>query len=187
MLTEISPPSAGQTILDEMARHMRLSSSFAASESADVADAYVAAVSHLEARLGLCLAPRAFRWRTCFGGDARAPIGPIRSLISAIAIAPGGGGEVLPLSRFYLSQSETRTMICGSALFGREVEFEFEAGFGADWSETPADLRRAALMLSAHYFDHRHAAGDRLRETPLGVTALVRPWAPTRLSLGGAA
>ena len=83
MLTESAPPVADAAILDELAGHMRLSAGFAADQSAEVGDAFIAAVSHLEATLGLCLVPRRFVWRGRLGADgqARAPMLPVRALV----------------------------------------------------------------------------------------------------------
>lgn len=188
MLTESAPPVADAAILDELAGHMRLSAGFAADQSAEVGDAFIAAVSHLEATLGLCLVPRRFVWRGRLGADgqARAPMSPVKALVGVDRILSDGAASPLDVTRFSLDRRATRTMICGSGLHSSELEFEFDAGFGEDWSATPGALRRAALMLAAHFFDQRHAAGDRSREAPFAVASLIAPWRSMRLTIGAA-
>lgn len=193
MLTETAPPTITEAMRGEISRHMRLSTGFAADQDEDLAAAFRAAVAHLEASLGLCLAPRGFRWRTTPDTDLdadpdgalAAPIAPVRSLISASRIGRDGAATPLDLSLFTLDQGATRTRICARSSVRGAFEFEFEAGFGADWEATPADLRRAALMLAAHYFDNRHETAATAEATPYGVAALTQPWRPLRIGLGG--
>lgn len=189
MLTESAPPVVDAALLDEIGRHLRLGDAFAAEEADALRRAFRAALSHLEATLGLCLVPRSFVWRGRLGvdGAARGPIGPVVSLTSVDRVRTDGGLTPLDISRFWIDRTETRTRICSRFLVGDELEVRFDAGFGTDWSATPADLRQAALMLAAHYYDVRHAAGERLHGTPLGVASLIQPWRTTRVTLGGAA
>ena len=83
MLTASTPISITSTMLDEMARHLRLSSPGSVEQTADVEAVMRDAIAHLEARLALCLSPRRFTWRGYLDGEgrARAPIGPVRALI----------------------------------------------------------------------------------------------------------
>lgn len=186
MLKEIAPPVASAEILDELAHHMRVSPDMAVAQQTEMTDAWVAGVAHLEAALGLCLFPRRFVWRTRLeaSGGTRAAMAPVRALTSVSAVDAKGNLSAADLNGFVLRQGQTRTMIISPDLKGCEVEIVFDAGFGASWSDTPADLKRAALMLAAHFFDERHAAGGDRRETIYAVAALIQPWRPARLSVG---
>ena len=42
---------------------------------------------------------------------------------------------------------------------GGRVEIDFTAGFGTGWSDVPADLRQAVLLLAAQYYELRHDGG----------------------------
>lgn len=186
MLKEVAPPVASAEILDELARHMRVSSDMAIAQQSEMTDAWIAGVAHLEAALGLCLFPRSFVWRTRFEttGGTRAAIAPVRALTSVSEVDDEGNLTSADLASFVLRQTETRTIILSPELKGCEVEIVFDAGFGPDWADAPADLRRAALMLASHFFDERHAAGGDRRETVHAVAALVQPWRPVRVGLG---
>lgn len=189
MLTETAPPVVDAALLDEIGRHLRLGDAFAIEEADALSGSFRAALAHLEATLGLCLVPRSFVWRGRLGvdGAARGPIGPVVALTSVDRVSVDGGLVPLDVGQFWIDRTETRTRICSRFLVGEELEVRFDAGFGVDWSATPADLRQAALMLTAHYYDVRHAAGEKMRGTPLGVASLIQPWRAARVTLGGAA
>lgn len=111
-----------------------------------------------------------------------APIAPVRSLVSVSRVLANGGSEPVALPFFRLDQEVTRTRIISTALISDPLDFVFEAGFGADWDATPADLRRAALILAAENFDRRHATADRRAYAMHhGVAALIQPWRELRL------
>lgn len=187
MLTETAPPTITTAMHDELARHMRLSSGFASEQDQEAESAFRAAISHLERVLGICLAPREFSWRGQLERDlsVSAPIAPVRALISVSRLPQGGTATPLEQSYFDLDQTTVRTRFRSSKRFNGDLEFVFEAGFGPDWEATPVDLRRAALILAAEYFDQRRATVSG-REAPVsfGVTALIQPWRPIRLGAG---
>lgn len=58
----------------------------------------------------------------------------------------------------------------------------FAAGFGA-WAAVPPDLRQAALMLAAAFYEDRGAASA--TAFPPVVGALLAPWRVLRLGAGG--
>lgn len=183
MLTEITPPAITAAVLDELSRHLRLSTGFADDQAEDMEAALLAAVAHLEGVLGLCFIPRTFAWRGLDVHKATtAPIAPVRSLVSVSRVLANGGSEPVALPFFRLDQEVTRTRIISTALISDPLDFVFEAGFGADWDATPADLRRAALILAAENFDRRHATADRRAYAMHhGVAALIQPWRELRL------
>lgn len=189
MLVEIAPPVVTQEMRDELSLHLRLSTGFAG-DSVDEAEAALrTAVSHLETSLGLCLIPRRFAWRASLGedGTVATPVSPVRALHSAGRVGRDGSIDPLSLAIFSLNKSAVRTRICATTRVRGEIEFSFDAGFGEGWEATPPELRRAALMLAAEYYDRRHA-GSSAGEAPSihGVRALVQPWRPLRLGAGDA-
>ncbi len=60
----------------------------------------------------------------------------------------------------------------------------FGAGFGPSWSDVPADLKQAMLMLAAHYYEYRHETGLQSGCMPFGVTSLLERYRPMRLGFG---
>ncbi|MFV0473512.1 MAG: hypothetical protein ACK5MQ_04820 [Pikeienuella sp.] len=184
MLTEIAPPEITASMQEELARHLRLSSGFAGGRAEEAEAAFRAAVAHLERALGLALIPRDFRWRGRLGANrtAQPPIGPVSALRSVSRVLRDGALEAVDPVFFRLDRVETRTRIRASANITDVLEFTFAAGFGADWSATPDDLRRAAWMLAAEHFDRRHASSTRRDYASAhGVEALIRPWRALRL------
>lgn len=186
MLIETSPPTVTPEMDAEIAAHLRLSTGFGLDRTAEAREAFRAAVAHIEAALGLCLAPRGFVFRRRLSASTasiEAPISPIRSLTSVMRVpAEGGAPEALDLSLFTLEAGTGRTRIRSRIQFFDILEIAFEAGFGAEWADTPADLRRAVLTLTADLFDGR--AGDEPVRAPASIGALIAPWRPLRLSAG---
>lgn len=184
MLTELSAIEITAPMREELERHLRLSAGGDPAEREDAAAALRDAISHLERKLAICMAPRAYLWRTYLDGDgcARAPIGPIRSLTETRRVVSGGASTLLAPDLVSIDHFETRPLLQVNSFIPDEVEFVFDAGFGAEWSATPPDMRRAALLLAAHYFDKRHAAGPAESAAPHGVSALTAPWRPLRVS-----
>ena len=61
------------------------------------------------------------------------------------------------------------------------VSIEFAAGY-ADAATVPAELKQAALMLAAHFYEAREAAGEnRLFTVPQTIDALIAPYRVVRL------
>jgi uncharacterized phiE125 gp8 family phage protein len=67
------------------------------------------------------------------------------------------------------------------------VRVRMLAGFGPEWSDLPADLRQAVLLLAAHYYEYRHEVQYDGGCMPFGVSALIERYRTMRLLGGGAA
>ena len=78
----------------------------------------------------------------------------------------------------------SRAVVFGRSDSDGAFRIAFDAGFGEGWDATPSDLRRAVLMLTAHYFDNRQEFAPKAAATPFGVAALVQPWRPLRIGAG---
>jgi hypothetical protein len=74
-----------------------------------------------------------------------------------------------------------------AAIAAIEARIGFMAGFGPDWSDLPADLAQAALMLAAHFYENRNASGRDPAAMPFGVAALLERYRTIRLFVGGRA
>lgn len=187
MPNALVPFTVTPAMTESAARHMRLASGFSDDQSAEIVDAFSAAVAHLESRLALCLIPRNLVWEGCLGHDGRAdiPVGPLRSVVGAVRVDPLPEAA-LAVDVFGVDALSLRGEVKALHRVSGKVRMTVSAGFGDDWESTPADLRRAVMLLTAHYFDNRHAAADRASAIPHGVDALIQPWRPLRLSLSGA-
>jgi len=57
----------------------------------------------------------------------------------------------------------------------------FEAGFGADLGDLPADLAQAVLLLAAHYHEYRDETALAQGCMPFGVSSLIARYQPMRI------
>ena len=70
---------------------------------------------------------------------------------------------------------------------GGTAEIVFRAGYGVAWSDSPADLAQAVLLLAAHYYEYRHETGLAGGCMPFGVSSLIERYRTVRLLGGGGA
>ena len=63
------------------------------------------------------------------------------------------------------------------------IEINIAAGYGNGAANVPETIRRAILLLVAHWFENRAAVevGTVLRQTPLAVLALLAPYRSIKL------
>lgn len=187
MLTETAAPIIDQAVIDDLARHLKVDPNYGADAAAEMEGSLRAAVAHLESRLGLALLQRDFVWRGWLGADraVTAPIGPVSAITAVDRVLPDGSTSPVDLAIWSLDRGALRTRFHANVHFRDQLDIAFTAGFGPGWTDTPADLRQAAFMLAAHFFDNRHATtvtgADLL---PLAVKELVAPWRPVRIGLG---
>lgn len=188
MLTETAPPVIGQPILDELTRHLKVPTPIDEATNLDAESALHAAIAHLEAQLGLALIERSFVWqgRLVDGAHVRAPIGPISEIQALHRLSATGETVAVDLASVRLDPCDLRTRVVVQQPITTVVQLTFTAGFGPEWSDVPADLRRAILMLAAHYFDTRHDVGESGVQTLHGVAALIAGWRPLRVGMEGA-
>lgn len=187
MLTETAAPPIGQSLIDELADHLKISTGFGSDAADELEGSLRAAIAHLEARLGLALVQRNFVWRGGVGpdGSATAPIAPVSTITSIDRVLADGSSEAIDVNSWSLDQRALRTRFCADKYYRDQLDISFTAGFGLEWTDTPADLRRAALMLAAHFFENRHATASGIEILPLGVKDLIAPWRRVRVGFGG--
>jgi uncharacterized phiE125 gp8 family phage protein len=153
-----------------------------------------AAIAAVEARTGKALLSRAFELTV--GAWHRAdrqpiPIAPVGA-VSGVALLDGVGGAIsVPLASLRLEIDAMRPCLAPvsgllpSIPAGGSARITFEAGFGNAWSQVPADLSQAVLMLAAHYHEYRTDTALDAGCMPFGVSALIERYRPLRLSGGG--
>ncbi|MCK8462576.1 head-tail connector protein [Aliiroseovarius sp. S1339] len=181
--------------------HLRLGTGFADDGVQDtVLKAYLrAAMAAIEARTGKILLSRSFTWTLTAWRDLATqalPVAPV-SQISSLSITDRlGGSELIATSRYVLEADMHRprlvsTGICLPAIpVGGQVIIGFEAGFGPTWSDMPADLAQAVLMLAASFYENRSDSGTGTMgqsQLPSAVAALIQRYRTVRLFGGGGA
>lgn len=193
ILTELSAPPAAAVPLRAFAEHLRLGTGFADDGSQDaVLEAYLrAAMAAIEARLGRVLLARPFsfvvsRWSET--ASQGLPVAPVVS-VEAVTMRDADGFEtVVEPELWSLMRDRQRPRLVGR--FGRslpriprggQVEVSFTAGYGAVWEAVPADLRQAAMMLAAHFYENRTETGAISGTMPFGVLMLLESHRTMRL------
>lgn len=171
--------------------HLRLGTGFADDGLQDgvLEECLRAAIAAIEGRTGKLLLARSWRWSVTAWRDlARQvlPVAPV-SAITFFAIRDRTGVETpVPSERWWLEVDMHRPALVAAGLMlptipvGGSAEIGFTAGFAADWAGVPPDLRQAAILLAAHYYEHRHevASGGGI---PQGVAAMVERYRQVRL------
>lgn len=195
MLVEQTTVPTAALPVAEFKDHLRLGTGFADDGvQDDVLEAYLrAAIATIEARTSKALITRSFSWTLTAWRDLAAqvlPVAPV-SAITALSIFDRlGAEEVIDSGSFVLEPDlhRPRLVATGYTLpvipVGGTAVIGFDAGFGATWSEVPADLRQAVKMLAALYYENR---GTYPGETtmPSAVASLIARYRPVRLFGGG--
>jgi uncharacterized phiE125 gp8 family phage protein len=191
MLVEETAVPALALPIGALRDHLRLGTGFADDGLQDgvLEECLRAAIAAIEGRTGKVLLARNWRWSVTAWRDlARQvlPVAPV-SEITFFAIRDRTGVETpVPSERWWLEADMHRPALVATGLMlptipvGGSAEIGFTAGFAADWAGVPPDLRQAALLLAAHYYEHRHevASGGGI---PQGVAAMVERYRQVRL------
>jgi uncharacterized phiE125 gp8 family phage protein len=175
--------------------HMRLGSGFSDDGLQDgILESYLrAAMAAIEARTGKILIARSFSWTLTAWRDARRqplPVAPV-SAVSEVMLITMGGDETAAADSWYLEPDMQRPSLKAHGVSlpmiptnGR-VRIGLLAGYGPEWSDLPADLAQAVLMLAAHYYEYRHDVTHGTPSMPFGVSALIEQYRTVRLFMGG--
>lgn len=149
-----------------------------AQDEVDLVELYIAAATEMvEHRSGRAVCEQG--WRVCFdafpAGDIVLPFGPVTAVTISYLDADGASVEMSSEDfQADLHSVEARLRATdgwpSTDSVMNAVTVEWTAG-----DECPAALKKAILLLVAHWFDNRSAVvvGDVMAEIPLGVQALI--------------
>lgn len=193
MLIEQSSVPVGSLPLAEFRDHLRLGTGFADDGVQDglLESTLRAALSAVEIRTGKALIARDFLWRLTGWRDREGqalPVAPVSAILSLRLIDRVGDATVIDAGAYRLQMDDQRPrlMPTGSYLpavpVAGEAEVTFTAGFGAAWSDMPADIAQAVFLLGAHYYENRHGSSD--MPMPDAVSGLISRYRTVRV-LGG--
>ncbi len=183
--------------VSEFRNHLRLGSGFADDTIQDgVLEQYLrSAMAAIEARTGKVLLSRTFGW-TLTGwrqADSQAlPVAPVTAIAAVKVLDRNGAETVVDPERYSLAVSSQRPRLVATSLHLPNIpsqgsaEISFVAGFGAAWSDLPADLAHAVFLLAAHYYEHRSAVMTGEAMIPFGVSLLLDRYRTVRLLGEGA-
>lgn len=190
MLTEVTAVPGATLPVEALKDHLRMGAGFALPPGQDgLLESYLrAAIAAIEGRIAKALIARRFSWEVSSWREPQAlPIAPVSALQSLTLYAADGAPFVVALPQLRLMADLHRPRIAGMPGLpsdGRAV-VEFDAGFGPDWADVPADLRQAVLLLAAEFYEHRHDDGTASAGLPMGVVTLIERWRQVRILGGG--
>lgn len=191
MLTDLAPPLAAVAQVEGVAAQLGLPTGYADEPAgrARLASLIDAAVCHVEQRVARALICRNFRFTLTAWPDDRfvpLPMAPLRQLVSFEVVDAVGTRTVVPLELIRLDMYGDVPGLRAAPNTGlppiptgARVEIVFEAGYGPDWADVPADLRLAVTLLAAALHDGGAEAGQPVM--PFGVVALTEPYRQVRL------
>jgi uncharacterized phiE125 gp8 family phage protein len=197
MLTEQTVVLSAALPLQTMKDHLRVGTGFADDGMQDtLIEAHLrAAIAAIEGRIGKALFERRFLWQVTDWrerqGAQALPISPVSQLVSLRIIDASGTVEVVETARYRLVLDLQRPKLVGIGTAlptipeGGTAELVFDAGFGAAWTDIPADLAQAVLLLAAEFYERRHDGGQGGLALPKAVQGLIERWRTVRVLGGG--
>lgn len=197
MLIEETTVPTGALPVALFKEHLRLGSGFADDGlQDDLLESFLrSALAAIEARTGKALIERTFNWSLTRWRDAHEqalPVAPV-SAIADVTLLDRAGTETPVDTAAYLLRPDMQRPILAAVgatlpMIGStgSVRIRMLAGFGPDWSDLPADLAQAVLLLAAHYYEFRHEIQYDGGCMPFGVSALIERYRTLRLLGGGA-
>ena len=196
MLVELSsvPPAALPVV--GFKDHLRLGSGFADDGLQDeTLEAFLrAALASIEARTGKILLEREFRWSVTAWREVDRqplPLAPVSAVGAVVQIDRNGTAVPVAPARYALEPDQQRPVLVavGATLpvvpRGGRVDVELLAGYGPEWSDLPADLAQAVMLLAAHFYEYRSDTALHGASMPFGVSALIERYRTVRLFAGG--
>ncbi|MEM1273873.1 MAG: hypothetical protein AAGF88_08650 [Pseudomonadota bacterium] len=163
-LAEIQPVATSNLPIGDLKDHLRLPDGFPDDTSFDdrLEQSLRAGLALVEARTGKALFLRQFAWQIDMWGKGDRLTFPIAPLVSvdvmsmreldgtATSVNLNDFGTIADIHRPSL---QPRSGAFPTLNHGAVVDILFTAGFGANWSDLPADLREAVLILAVDFFD----------------------------------
>jgi uncharacterized phiE125 gp8 family phage protein len=178
--------------VQEFTEHLRLGTGFADDGvQTEVLQGFLrAALASIETRTGKALLERAFLWQISGWrglAEQALPMAPVTAISKLATLDRAGIETVIDPARYVLKRDNQRPKILatGACLptipLGGCAELVFNAGYGTDWADMPADLAQAVFLLAAHHYEHRAEVAARTGEMPHGVAALIAPYRTVRM------
>lgn len=191
LVEETSVPTAALPVAT-FKEHLRLGSGFDEDnvQNSVLMNFLRAAMAAIELRTGKMLIEREFIWSVAAWRETNGqalPTAPISAISSVTLVDRLGESAVVAPSAYRLFPDQHRPELrpTGACLPTIPVEgqaqVQFVAGYGSKWSDVPADLRQAVLLLASHYYEYRDETALSSGCMPFGVTSLIERYRPLRL------
>ena len=191
VIEETQVPDAALPVA-ELSRHLRLGRGFGTDgmQDAVLCSFLRAAQSAVEARTGKILLSRTVRIGTeAWDTDTRhpLPLAPVDGVIS-VTLVDGDGVETLADPATYRLRQDmadpalVAVRACLPAIPpGGRADIRLVAGYGTSFTQVPADLGQAVLLLAAHYYEYRDETALSEGCMPFGVTSLLTRYRTLRV------
>lgn len=186
-----SPPAVEPVSLAEAKSHLRLE---AGNEDPLIASLIVTSRLHIETVLGLCLITQGWSWLLDAWPDLavlRLPMRPVQAIGAVRITAEDGSISSLAPDSYLLDGFGAPARLVRRRgrvwpMPGRNangIEIAFTAGFGAQPSSVPEDIRHALLLLIAHWYANREPMelGSPAVAIPDDISRLLKPYRALRL------
>lgn len=191
MLVEQTPVPAAALPVAAFRDHLRLGTGFSDDgvQDAVLESCLRAALAMIEAATSKAILARGFVWQVTAWRDlARAalPVAPVGAITELRVVDDAGAIKVVDASSYRLKPDFHRPVLVATGLalpsipVGGVVEVEFTAGYGAVWSDVPADLAQAVLVQAARLYERRDGEPGMAAD----VRALVARYREVRLFAG---
>lgn len=177
----IEAPTVAAITLSEAKAHLRVTHD---AEDALIGDLVLAAIDHMERDLGIGLINQTWRAHAdCLPSDRILELArhPVRSITAVTAYDRSGDPVPVPgavYSLNMLTRPATLRFESGSQTFDASngIEIDFSVGYGATGVDLPPVLKRALLVLIAHWYEFRGAfdASDQPVSIPAAYARLVQ-------------
>ncbi len=181
-------PAGEPVTLAEAKAHLKIDHP---DDDAEIAALIRAARRHLEADAGVALIEQGWRLTLDDWPDddvATIRLHPLIGVAGVTVFGADGAGALLDASAWTLDRVSRPARIAflspGPALRRfNGVEIDLVAGFGPTGTDVPDTLKRAILLLLAHFYEFRaeFSAMDQPVSIPAGYDRLVAPWRARRL------
>ena len=184
----ITPPQSEPLSLDDIKLHLRIDHDH---EDALLVDVLKAARQYCEHASGQKLITQAWRqYETVFPHDRAISllVAPVQSVAAVTAFDRDGNPSVLGVDDFtFQSRWDPQAITIGHdldpSIAANGFEVDLVAGMGDMSTDVPDTLKRAILLLVAHWYEFRGAVSpqDQPVSIPAGFETMVRPWKGPKL------
>ncbi len=182
-LAQIGKPAVEPVTLSQAKSYLRIENT---DEDVLIAELITAARQYLEQTCGVRLITQTWRqYEDCWPRSGMLTLGarPVKSVQSITVYNEAGTPNIIPANDYQvdaISQS-ARIYLADGLTVGQPIngiEIDFTVGFGDTGVDVPDVLKRANLLLVAHWFEFRGAIAPQEQPVsfPPGIDALIAPF-----------